>query len=196
MTDTLIREPSVTELLAEIEAAEKAPEPGTVRAKDVLHKGDDDVPALVRQGALTSAGYAYIYDTRTGDRSLTNRNMLPTQLKKVREDGSRVFTVHDPGFRPASGQHRCMLHADRAERDEYTRMGLPTCRKANLLNEFEVELHMQHRHPKAWKTIEAQRQRLEKEADRAIQQAILQQMQQQAGAEAVEPKTARARKDA
>ncbi|MDO8706413.1 MAG: hypothetical protein Q7J84_15850, partial [Sulfuricaulis sp.] len=112
-------------LIEEMMEAEKAPEPGTLHIKDILHRGDEDVPVPIVLGALESAGYAFLYDTKSGERSLTNRNMLQAQLKKTREDGSRVFTTRVPRdakgklIEPKRGAVKCLLHADGPNRAEY-----------------------------------------------------------------------------
>ena len=152
---------------------EPAPEPGTLRPREIIHRGDDDVPAPVIAAALESAGYVYIYDTRTGERSLTNRNMLPTQLKKRREDGTPVFTTIRSAMQPARGTHRCLLHPDHPDRAKWDALALPACRKANLTSPHEVRLHMQHRHRREWEVIEEERKRQAQEEERAFQRAII-----------------------
>jgi hypothetical protein len=166
-------EPSVEEILAQMEAAEKAPEPGTLKRSDIIHRGDDEVPVPIRAAALKSAGYRYIYDRVTGQRSNTNVNMLPSQLKKKHPDGSLVFTTVNPKIAPKAGKHKCPLHAELPERGLYDGMGLPVCRKANLVNEHQVELHMKHRHPTAYAAIKDLKDRAEKAEDRALQRETL-----------------------
>lgn len=165
-------------LLAMMGNTERAPEPGTLRTKDVIHAGDDAFPMPVVAGALSSAGYTYIYDTRTGERSVTNNNMLPTQMRKRRLDGSLVFSLRAPVdaqgqvIQPARGSFRCLLHPD-ARTAEYDLWRLPICPKANLMSLQDVEDHMRHRHAREWRTIEKDRERREKIADRERQEEIL-----------------------
>jgi hypothetical protein len=172
-------EMTVEEILAQMEGAVPAAEPGTLKPRDILHRGDDELPAQMMAGALTSAGYSYIWDRVTGERSLTNNNMLPTQLRKKHPDGARVFTTMPPKdaagnvIVPHRGTHKCLLHADSPSRAVYDAMGLPTCRKANLTSNFQVRLHMQHRHKMAWDAIEEERTRAEKDTDRAFQQQVI-----------------------
>lgn len=154
-----------------------APEPQGVPA--VVHSGDDEQPAPMLDGGTTSAGYTYIYDPDTGERSITNNNMLPVQLRKKKPDGRVAFTIARPknpdgSFKePIMGTYKCMLHAENALRTEYDRIGLPTCPKSNLMSEFQVEQHMQTRHPRAWKTMEYIRQRAERDADKLFQRNIV-----------------------
>ena len=83
---------------AEAPIITEAPEPGLAEITEV------------NQGSIVeSAGYVYIWDTRTADRSVCNRNMLQTTLGKLRKDGSRVFTTIKPDFEARGGQHKCLL---------------------------------------------------------------------------------------
>jgi hypothetical protein len=140
-------------------------------------------------GKVLSAGQVYIYDTKTGDQSICNRNNLPHNLKKKRPDGSLVFTTVKPNFEPAKGTHLCMLHRDYPERKFYDTLGFAVCPKSNLTSAYQVRRHMEKRHKSEWGTIkeelankERAEARAEKEKDRELQRAILKQ------ASAKEPK--------
>jgi hypothetical protein len=173
---TLMDEPSVDEILAQMQDAKPAPEPGTLRVRDVLHKGDEEVPVPVRASALNSAGYRFIYDTKTGERSITNRNMLPAQLQKKRPDGTPYFTVRQPKVESKIQAQKCWLHAESAERELFDAMGLPVCAKANLANAHQAELHVKKKHPAAYAAIKDAREKAEKEQDRALQRRMLEAM--------------------
>ncbi|MDO8673042.1 MAG: hypothetical protein Q7O66_16665 [Dehalococcoidia bacterium] len=159
------------EILAAMRSMTGAPpESGEVQVGDVIHTGDAELDVQMIVSDIKGAGIAYIWDTRTGERSRTNKNMLPTQLTKRREDGSLVFTQHDPGIVPLRGTLRCMLHADlREKHPEYDRWGLPLCPKANLASPQDVKSHMQMRHKREWATIEDDRIEREKAEDRQLQ---------------------------
>ena len=45
-------------------------------------------------------------------------------------------------------------------------MGLIRCIKADFLNELDRENHLRRRHPRAWATLENERTRSEREAER------------------------------
>jgi len=150
--------------------AEGIAEPGTMGK--VIHRGNDEVPAPMT-AKVESAGYVYIYDTVTHERSVCNRNMLPNALKKKRTDGSLVYTTARPGEQPHRGSLKCQLHPDDPNREHYNDLGLATCMKSNLTSPFQVKRHMQKRHPMEFATIEEERIRSEKETDRAFQQAVL-----------------------
>jgi len=156
-----------------IKNAEVAAEPGGVELGGFEHKGSDDVPATMTLTELSSAGWVYIYDTKTGDRSLCNRNMLAPHLNKKRVDGTYVFTTTPPAIKPRGGTFRCMLHRDSSLRVYYDTLGLPVCPKDNLSSQFQVTRHMQKRHKQEWQTLEQERIDTEKREDRAFQREII-----------------------
>lgn len=166
-------------LIEEMLEAEKAPEPGTMHIREVLHRGDENVPMPLVIGALASAGYSFIYDTKTGERSLTNRNMLKAQLEKKRDDGSRVFSLRAPKdakgktIKPIRGKIKCILHADDPSRAEFDAMGFASCPKDTIPSPFQLRRHMMTRHKVEWATIEEERQRKEKEEERQFQRSVM-----------------------
>lgn len=174
-----------SEILAAMQGmVDRAPEPGTLNVRDVVHQGDSEYPAPIVVNTVSSAGYVYIYDTLTGQRSQTNINMLPAQLKKKRADGTLAFSLRQPIGRdgkplePTQGTHKCMLHTADPQRELYDQWGLGTCQKANLRSPTEVKTHMEHRHSKEWKTIEGARLEAERQEDRALQRELAQQQRE------------------
>jgi len=161
--------------------AEKGNEPGDMQAGDVLHRGDEpkydesgaitSFPPPIVTGSIKSAGYAIIYDTLTGEPSLTNRNMLPTQLRKVREDGTRVFDVR-PHPQTRVGKTICFLHKDYEGRAHYDELGFPACTKHNLQNPYQRDRHMAKRHKDEWAAIQEELRLSEKAEDRAFQRKM------------------------
>ena len=149
-----------------------APEPGAEEDR-VIHKGDDNIPMPIVRSSLTSAGYTYIYDTRTGERSVTNNNMLRAQLRKKRPDGSRVFTTIKPSFEPEKGQFKCLLHPKDPNRAHYDYLGLPVCHTAHIPSPFHVRQHMQKRHRVEWQVIEEERKEQERQDDKQFQREVL-----------------------
>ena len=156
-----------------IEEAESAPEPGSFDRRQVLHSSSDAFPMEVQVASLESAGYVYVYDTENGDKSVINRNMLETQLSKLRPDGTRFFTTVKPAFEPKRGTLKCLLHPDDPDRGLYDSWGFPTCAKSNLISEFQVNRHVQIRHRMEWQTIYEERERQEKEEERNFQRQLL-----------------------
>ena len=156
-----------------MEEAEAAPEPGNFNRRQVIHSPSDAFPIDVQVASLESAGYVYVYDTETGERSVINRNMLETQLSKLRPDGTRFFTTVKPAFEPKRGTLKCLLHKDDPDRGQYDSWGFPTCNKSNLISEFQVNRHAQIRHRMEWQTIYDERERKEKEEERDFQRQLL-----------------------
>ena len=156
-----------------IEEAEPAPEPGSFNRRQVIHSPSDTFPIDVQVASLESAGYVYVYDTETGERSVINRNMLETQLSKLRPDGTRFFTTVKPAFEPKRGTLKCLLHPDDPDRGLYDSWGFTTCAKSNLISEFQVNRHVQIRHRIEWQTIYEVRERQEKEEERNFQRQLL-----------------------
>ena len=144
--------------------AEDAIEPGDLATGQVISQSQD---MTMTTSELQSAGWVYVYDTRTANRSVVNRNMLPQQLEKRRLDGSYAFSTRRPeGVEPVVGNLNCFLHADDPNREKYTAMGLIQCVKTGFLNELDRVSHMRNRHPRAFATLENERVREERDAER------------------------------
>jgi hypothetical protein len=118
-------------------------------------------------------GKVYIYDTRTGEPSICSRNMLAHNLRKKRPDGSIVFTTVMPKVKPKRGEYKCMLHADYPGRHKWEHLGLPYCKKSNLLNPFQVRRHMQKRHKMEWEAIQEEERREKEERQQKLQEAMI-----------------------
>jgi len=161
------------EIEEQMRDAEVAPETGV--------KLDETEPLTEMSPVkMQSAGYVYIYNTRTAERSICNRNMLVAHLRKKRPDGSLVFTTRKPRVGPRRGTLKCMLHPDEPNRSHYDGLGLATCRKANLTSRYQVRRHMEKRHKAEWATIkeeitnkEKEEAREERKQDRKLQEALL-----------------------
>jgi hypothetical protein len=163
-------------VIEEMQQAKAAPEPGMAGLKAGVEDSGRDLPIDGRPQIkwIGSAGYVYVWDNRTGERSTINSNMLKTQLGKKRPDGSRVFTTIDPKIPVKRGNLKCMLHAKDPNRAHYDELGLPVCRKDNLTSVYQVKRHMQKRHPQEWATIQEEITRKEKEEDMELRRAVLQ----------------------
>jgi hypothetical protein len=122
---------------------------------------------------MSSAGYVFIYDTETGEQSKCNNNMLRQMLGLQRPNGRPVYTTRPPKEPPKRGTYKCLLHPDGPNRKHYDDLGLPTCRKANLTSPFQVNRHMQKRHPVEWATIESERVSREKQEERDFQRGLV-----------------------
>jgi len=158
---------AIEELLRDAEAAV---EPGDLAAGQIINRSED---ITMTTSELQSAGWVYVYDTLTADRSVVNRNMLPQQLEKRRPDGSYVFSTRKPeGIEIIVGDLNCFLHGDDPNRETYDRMGLVTCVKTGFLNELDRANHMRYRHPRAYATLENERVREDREAERLERTAL------------------------
>ena len=150
--------------------AEAAVEPGDMTMGQVISQSED---MTMTTHELQSAGWVYVYDTITADRSVVNRNMLPQQLQKQRLDGSYFFSTRKPeGVAPMVGELNCLLHADDPDREKYNRMGLVTCTKIGFRNELNRDQHLRGRHPRAYATLENERVREDREAERQERLAL------------------------
>ena len=87
---TTNNEPAIEEMMRD---AEEAIEPGELKPGVAIGQSDG---MTMTTSELQSAGYVYVYNTKTGDRSVVNRNMLQGQLEKRHEDGSFVSVVYLP----------------------------------------------------------------------------------------------------
>ena len=161
------------DIIEQMLKAEAAPEPGTLKPRDILSREIDDLPIPTVVSALTSAGYVYVYDTVTHERSLINRNMLPVQMRKKREDGKPVFTTKSPGIKPKRGVFKCLLHPEGPNREYYDSIGLQVCPKSNLMNEFQVRMHMLHRHPQEYAVMQEEEKRKEATVERKWKELLL-----------------------
>ena len=151
----------VQEMLRDAEVAE---EPGNIRRGSVLGNSNGMTMTATE---LSSAGWVYVYNVRTADRSTVNRNMLEQQLQKKFDDGTYAFSTRKPeGIVPHVGKIKCLLHKDDPNRELYAQMGLPMCRKANLNTSHDLTIHMQKRHRREWASIDGDRKDEEKIKER------------------------------
>lgn len=158
---------SIEEILVE---TPEVPMPSSQMETDIPNK---EVAESMRVRKMQGAGWVYVWDNRTGERSIISRTMLPTQLKKKREDGSRVFTTVDPKIPVRRGSLKCMLHRKDPDRTHYDELGLPYCRKENLTSPYMRRRHMEKRHPQEWATIKEEIDRKEKDRDRELRERLL-----------------------
>ena len=146
--------------------------PSELKENPVIHRGDETLDAPMTVKELSSAGYVYVWDSRTYERAPVLYYMLPSILRYRREDGSFIWTTNDPKKLPMRGTHKCLLHKDSPNRNEYDKMGLRTCKKSNIINDYEVKQHMSKKHPKEWQAIEDMRKEKERQEDRAFQRTL------------------------
>ena len=161
---------------------EMRPEELALLAQDAISPGMGDglvqMPSKETPWGITieemeSAGWVTVWDKFTGEPSKVNRNMLAAQLLKVNDDVVRCFTTVKPAIEPWRGNTLCMLHPDSEDRSAYDRMGLPVCKSGNLASEFQMRLHMQHRHKNEWAQLQDIEQQKVDEEERLVRQALI-----------------------
>jgi hypothetical protein len=161
---------------------EMRPEELALLAQDAISPGMEDalvqLPSKETPWGITieemeSAGWVTVWDKFTGEPSKVNRNMLAAQLLKVNDEGVRCFTTVKPAIEPWRGSTPCMLHPDSEDRSAYDRMGLPVCKSGNLASEFQMRLHMQHRHKNEWAQIQDIEQQKVDGEERLVRQALI-----------------------
>ncbi len=170
MTDTLQDNESLIE--EALRDAKLINLPSELKREPVIHRGDEELDAPMTVKELTSAGYVYIWDSRTFERAPVLYYMLPSVLRRRRDDGSYIWTTNDPKQLPKRGTMKCLLHKDDPDRLEYDKMGFRVCKKSLIPNAFEVKQHMLKKHPKEWDSIEDAREDKERQEDRAAQRAL------------------------
>lgn len=163
--------PDVARIQTEIRKAERATEPGSFTPGLKVSDKGDELQGTVH--GVQSAGYVTLWNTQTGLSSKFNMNMVPRKLKDKFPDGSYVWSADKPDIEPFRGAVKCFLHPDDPNRAEYDRMGFAACNKANLINEYQRDRHMQRRHKDEWLAIEEARKKRERQEERDFQRGIL-----------------------
>jgi len=169
-------------------AGDPTPDPGDVQPGFIASRGDNpDAPFPSVVSSVESAGYITVYNRLTGDTSIVSANppYLAALLKKRYPEndsnaGKIVFTLHDPGFRPAQGQYKCYLHKGDSRREQWDILGLPVCEAGNLASAYHRDRHLNKKHgDEAGVIADIDRRKREDEdredrkADRELQREIL-----------------------
>lgn len=162
----------IAEMLRDAEA-KKAELPSELTKNPVVHKGDATLEAPMVLKEITSAGYVYVWDTRTFEKFPVLYYMLAQKLRSRRPDGSFRFTTNDPKQEPVHGVIKCMLHPDGENRSHYDGLGFRTCKKSNITNHYQLTQHMKRKHPQEWAAIEEERKEKERQEDRTLQKLLL-----------------------
>ena len=159
--------------------------------------------------ALTStAAEIKVWNRETGEESLIIFDAIRAQVKKVfpqdhpnpRFAGRKVWTMHphdcvcgDPSCDPAPqvrrGEMACPLSMFNKDRSEAEKLGYGEvfCRKpAYFKSSLAVERHVEKSHPEYFRIRKRAEEEREKEADRALQRAILEQLGTPRGRKAAE----------
>ena len=147
--------------------------PSSLTQDPVIHRGDTELEAPMTVKEITSAGYVWVWDSRTFEKIPILYYMLPSKLRTRRPDGSFRFTTIDPKQKPKRGEVKCLLHKDSENRARYNEKGFRVCSKDNITNEYQLKQHMLKKHPQEWAAIEDERKERERQEDRALQKLLL-----------------------
>ena len=170
MEDTQNNEALIAEALRDAQLTEI---PSSLRDEPVIHRGDETLEAPMTVKEISSAGYVWIWDSRTFEKAPCLYYMLPYKLRQRRPDGSFIFRTTDPGELPKRGEIKCMLHPDAENRKHYALLGFRTCPKDNITNPYQLTQHMKKKHPQEWAAIEKERLDAEKQEDRELTRMLL-----------------------
>ena len=113
-----------------------------------------------------------IYETRTGEPRSIPRVNRPWVLQKLHVDenypdllGKPVFSEQPVGsFK--QGEQLCMLHRDHPASGPYLERGTDPCIANKIPSPYEVDRHMEIKHPRVWNAMKAEREQREREQDR------------------------------
>ena len=130
-----------------------------------------------------------LWNTLTGEPSDVLIYMVSKYLGRKRPDGKPFWTLReDQAPKAPRGTLMCLLHPDHPEREWLDSIGLQGrfCaindaeqrHKANITSEFELAEHMRKKHRREWATIEREREKEEKEAEKDWQRRLMQTMTQ------------------
>lgn len=172
--DTQVKDPKREELIAEMLRDSKTVElPSELTKEPVIHRGDEELPAPMVVSKVTSAGYRYVWDTRTFKKIPILYYMINQKMRQRRPDGSYQFQATDPHKEPKRGTLKCFLHKDDPSRKHYDELGFRTCKKENITNPYQVLQHMKSKHKAEWAAIEEERKERERQEDRQLQKLLL-----------------------
>lgn len=163
------REALIAEMLRD---ATKTELPSDLTKNPILNPDDKEAPPTV-VNKITSAGYVFVWDTRTYQKAPVLYYMLPQILRQRRPDGSYRWSVNDPHKETRRGTFKCLLHKDNPNREHYTSLGFRVCPKDNLANQYQVTRHMQLKHKAEWAAIEQEKRDKERAEDRELQHLLL-----------------------
>ena len=157
--------------------AKRAIRTQTILRQKMFNPDDPEVQALLKYIQCI-----VLYRTDNGKPVLTTRAMVKTQLGKTfRTDdgvdtGRPVFTSTRPAvpYRDG-GALLCPLHPIGTDRTYYASFGLPKCSMAHLRSLKDLDLHMRHKHPTAFRIIEREREQKEKNEEREWRRTVMMQ---------------------
>lgn len=176
------RDQIILEMLSRVQTAE---EPGTLKEKEII--AEDGAPTGGAVTKIESAGYVFIYCTRTGLQSRINRNGLSQKLRDKHTNPDFPEWIGKPAFHtdpdkvptPFRGNFKCLLHKDHPDRalmDAHGLAGLQPCTAAHLESPFEVTMHMGTKHKRAGAAIQHMKDVMDKEKSDNRQDKLIEAM--------------------
>ncbi len=169
------------------EARANATKGGPVR----IRTGDADIDAALEGGSMgmsvendgVPVGRVVIYSTDDFSPREIPTTMLAKTLKKKR-NGKPAFSIRPLGEMQL-GTIMCYLHPDHPQYPDLAAIGLAgrvcgmgeTTPAAHLASQFDLQLHMEHRHTREWAVIKENRDRLEREEERRLRREEIAAMQ-------------------
>ena len=146
---------------------------------------DDQTAQEIGQKSMyitSNAGKVPVWNVETGVRSdvLTTqlravlRAVFPREYENTALAGKRVYTLAEPAVKPRQGTIKCRLHPEHPDRAYLDGLGLKGiyCRKANIVDEFQAERHMELKHRIAAALIKRHEERLRQDAQFEIQKQM------------------------
>ena len=118
-----------------------------------------------------------VYSTETGDASEILAYMLRKQMEKRLPNGDRAFSLR-PTKTVRKGKITCLFHPLHKDRARLAALGLDhvACPKSNLRSQFDLRMHLEHRHRDEYASVKEDQARQEKEEERRFlrtQMAVL-----------------------
>ena len=159
------------EMLREINPAQQ--NPSTLKLRDVIRGGIEDIPAPMIVQAINEAGYTLMYHTKDGDRRLVHKNMVKGMLQKKNDDGSYAFSAKAGLAKAMKPTLKCLLHISDENRAQFETLGLPICDREGIPNPYQQRMHMIRKHKQEWAIMELQREEREKQEQKDWQQNLL-----------------------
>lgn len=148
--------------------------PTSMKLKDVLREGIENIPAPMVVSALDEAGYTRVYHTKEGDTRIVHKNLLKSILQKKNDDGSYAFSPRPVRLlTKAKANLNCLLHINDLRRAKFEGLGLPVCDREGIPSPYQQRMHMIRKHKQEWAIIEQEREEREKQEQKEWQQNLL-----------------------
>lgn len=120
----------------------------------VNNSSNAEAPYPMVVNSIEKPGLVPMFDTISGELSWSDENNIRANLRKKRDDGTRVFTLNPPATPPKRGTVKCYLHPEHPEREKWDGYGFATCPKATFMTDYQRDRHMQRKHKVEWQAME------------------------------------------